>query len=97
MAIHVRLTEAQALQILELIGRVELADRRTLESLRVNGHHLGTLERAGYEIASAVSRGDGGRERSRRAIIRLSMGAADRMTLDADDVEVIPPRKRKKA
>lgn len=101
MAIEIRLTTAQSLQLLELIGRLECADKRTLGALRMNGHHLGTLRRACYEIASGVVRGEGGDARSFQAIRRLSMAAAeriaaDRMTWDANEVEVSPPKRKRR-
>ncbi len=89
MAINVRLTNAQALQILELIGRTEVADKRTLAELRVNGHHLGTLRRAAYRLAVPLATGEGGQMPRR-------LFAAERMTWDDDDVEVIPPKRRKR-
>ena len=89
MAITVRLTNPQALQLLELIGRTECADRRTLEALRVNGHHLGTMRRAAYRLAIPLATGEAGP-------LTRRLFALERMTLDGDEVEVIPPKRRRK-
>lgn len=46
MAIDVRLTNAQALKVCELVGRVEVADYKTKAALGVNGIDERTLRNA---------------------------------------------------
>ena len=54
MAIDVRLTNAQALRVCELIGKVEAADFRTLEKLGLDGNDIRPLRNAAARILVAL-------------------------------------------
>ena len=50
MAVDVRLTNAQALRLCELVGKVEGADYATLEKLGLDGIDLRTLRNAAVRM-----------------------------------------------
>ena len=50
MAIDVRLTNAQAFRLCEVVGRLEHADFRTLAALHLDGTDLRTLRNAAVRI-----------------------------------------------